>query len=68
MIREEIGKNIKKARQSKGFTMQSLADKIGISRVSITRFESGKENLTIDTIQKLADAIGVHITDILCKK
>lgn len=50
------GADIKKMRQEAGFTQQSLAIKLKIARVVVTKWESGKENLTLEAIARIANA------------
>ena len=39
-----IGENIKKFRKAKGLTQSELAELIGESRVTVTRYENGKRS------------------------
>lgn len=52
--------DLKRIRREQGFTMQSLADKLAVSREMVTRWESGKENLTLGTVERICSALGVH--------
>ena len=52
--------DLKRIRKDQGYTMQSLADKIGVSREQVTKWESGKENMTLETVARFCDAIGVE--------
>lgn len=57
---------IRQARQAKGWSMQQLADRIGAkSRNQIFYYESGKANLTLTTLSRLAEALGVGINQLL---
>ena len=55
-----FGPLLKKLRESKGLTMQELADLAGISQVQISRLEMGHRAPLWDTVQKLARALGVR--------
>lgn len=44
------------------YTQQSLAEKANCSRISITYFESKKTIITIDSLLKLCEALGVSIS------
>lgn len=59
-----IGENIRKIRKEKGMTQSELAKKIGISYQQIGQYEQGKRNPKIETIDKIATALGVRIVDI----
>ena len=52
--------DLKRIRREQGFTMQSLADKLAVSREMVTRWESGKENLTLGTVERICGALGVN--------
>lgn len=53
---------IKEVIKSKGTTIQNIAEKIGVNRVSLTNSING--NPTIETLQKIAGALGVKVTDL----
>ncbi len=53
---------IKEVIKEKGMTIQSLADQMGINRVNLSSSING--NPTIDTLQKIADALNVPITEL----
>lgn len=52
--RNKIGKKIKEIREKKGFSQLQLADKMEVSRTTISKIESGKFNCTIDYLTKFA--------------
>ncbi|SFF02357.1 helix-turn-helix domain-containing protein [Spirosoma endophyticum] len=58
-IKRRVGEKIREARKAKGLTQKELADKISLSVGTVNQYEVGKQNLTIETIQKVANALGV---------
>lgn len=54
-----------KIRKSKGLSQQRLAALSGVHRVTIARFETGKISPTLQTLNKLAAALGVKISDLV---
>lgn len=46
----------------KGMTHQQVADTTGMTRPSVTRALNGSHTPTLQTIIKIADAVGVSIT------
>ena len=54
--RLDIAYQIFELREKNKFTQKKLARKIGATQSVIARIESGQENLTIDTVGKIADA------------
>jgi DNA-binding XRE family transcriptional regulator len=55
-------------RRGKGWTQEQLAGESGVNRVTIARYETGKTVPKIDTLQRLAVALGVQIDEIVDKK
>lgn len=53
---------IKARRDSLQVTQESLAELSGVAIGSLKKFESGKGNPTLATLQKLCDALGLEIT------
>lgn len=53
----QIASEIIKARLSMNMTQAELAEKAGISRIVITRLESGVGNPTIGTIHRVAEIL-----------
>lgn len=49
---------IRKLRRQKGLTQEKLARKMGVKRELISRIESGRQNITLETLFKIAEAVG----------
>jgi len=61
----KIGKNIKKYRNKLGISQDVLSKKANLAFYTIAKIEAGATpNPTIDTVKKIADALGVSL-DIL---
>ena len=56
--------SIKSARKRRGWTQEQLANAIGVKRSVISKYESGSISPSIDTIQKIADALEISIFDL----
>jgi len=52
----EIAYQILKLRKQKGLSQAELAKKIGTRQSDIARMETGQQNFTTDTLQKVASA------------
>lgn len=59
--RQDVGKQIRKARKAKGLTGQQLADRCGLSQSHIARIEAGRYNVTTDILAIIAHALGTEI-------
>ncbi len=53
-VRKIIGSWIKQMREDKQLSQQELADKMGMSRTTISKVEDGKWNYGIDTVTLFA--------------
>jgi len=57
----EIAYQILKLRKQKGLSQAELAKKIGTKQSNIARMETGQQNFTTDTLQKIADAFKCNL-------
>ena len=57
-IYAEIRKMLKKAREEKGITQKELSEKTGLTQSNISNIEKGVSKPTIDSLKKIADALG----------
>lgn len=60
--RERIGAAIAALRTKNKMTVRDLADKTGINHSNLCKIEGGKLSATIDTLSKIANALGAKIT------
>jgi XRE family transcriptional regulator of biofilm formation len=64
-----LAKRVKEYRRQKGLTQQKLAEKTGLSFNTITKIEQGiGKSPTLDTLNKLADALNVSIDELVGRK
>jgi transcriptional regulator with XRE-family HTH domain len=59
---EEVIKSIKERRQMMQVTQETLAELSGVGLRTLKQFESGKGNPTLQTLQKLADVLGMELS------
>lgn len=59
---KEIGDYIERLRKAKGLTQAEVAEKIGVKKNTYTQFETGRTNMTLATINKIADALGYEVS------
>lgn len=52
-------------RVSRGLSIQALADSIGMLRPQLSNILSGKNSPTLDTMERIANGLGVDVTDLL---
>ena len=61
MNNESIGKKLKTLRKSQRLTQQTVADKIGITRATISNYEIDRRTPNLRDLQKIADFFGVGL-------
>lgn len=59
------GSKIKEIRQQKGLTQKQLGDMCGMYESQIRKYETGKANPKIETLQKIAVALGIPLDYLL---
>ena len=68
VISLEFGSKIKFFRENLGLTQKQLADMIGVTAVTITRYEQNKREPDINTLLKISTALNVSLLDIIQEK
>jgi transcriptional regulator with XRE-family HTH domain len=57
----EMGKRLKKLREAKGISQATLAEKAEISRGYLIRLEAGRQDPTLGTLERLAEALDLPL-------
>ena len=55
-----IGANIRAYRQESGLTLDELAERVGLTKSTLSRYELGKLEPNFETVVDIADALDVH--------
>jgi len=58
---EKIGDFIARVRQDRGMTQAEFADRLGTSQSAVNRIEKGKQNLSLETLGRLSEALNKQI-------
>ena len=61
----EFGENLKKIREEKGYTQQTLADRLFVTRQAISRWEGGSRYPDLMTAKKMSQFLEVSLDDLL---
>lgn len=56
---------IKAAREKKGLSQKQLAQLLGVSQPTVSDWESGRKNPTLENLSKIADALGCSVDGLL---
>src|ERR1700675_2155096 len=57
----EIGDQIRQLRKAKGLTLQDLASRIGMSIGYVSQLERNRSTLSVASLMRISDALGVTI-------
>ncbi|MDB9311207.1 helix-turn-helix transcriptional regulator [Aphanizomenon sp. CS-733/32] len=63
-IRWIFGRAIRKRRRELDLSQEELAEKAELHRTYISSIESGKCNISLDNIEKLAKSLNISISDL----
>lgn len=64
MLLKQFGKKVLYYRNKRKFSQEKLAELAGLHRTYIGQIESGKRNLALKNIEKIAKALGVAVKDL----
>ena len=59
--RDRIGLRIMALRKLAGLTQEQLSERAGLQRSHVSRIEAGKYAVTLETIQAIAEALGMTV-------
>lgn len=64
MITKGLGKRIRELRQQTGLSQEKFALKIGMDRTYFASVETGKRNIAILNIKKIADGLSITLSEL----
>ena len=64
-LQEAVGMNVRRLRAELGYSQESFGQSIGWHRTFVGAVERGERNLTLRTVERLAQQLGVHPLDLL---
>jgi transcriptional regulator with XRE-family HTH domain len=63
-VKRLLARNVRRLRNSRGLSQSELATDAGAPQRLISNVETGKVNVTVRTVAKIAAALGVHPRDL----
>ena len=63
-LRKDVGERIRSLRKAGGITQEELGEKAGLNYKFIGELERGRVNVSLDSLQKIAEALGVKTGDL----
>lgn len=64
-VLEHVAENVRRLRQAAGLSQQALADASEVSRRMLVGIESGDANVSLNTLDRIAEALGVKFADLV---
>ncbi len=56
-----VGRNIENVRKSKNYTLQSLADELGVTKKTVHRYENAEIKISIDRLIQIAQVLNTTV-------
>ncbi len=63
-VKKEFGYRIKELRQAQNLSQEKFALQIDMDRTYLASIESGKRNVSLDNIKKLAEGFGISLAEL----
>ena len=64
-VRRDVGRRVAELRRAAGLTQDAYAERLNCSVKYVQRVERGDENLTLETMVKLVNGLGVRPVELL---
>ncbi|MDV7102069.1 helix-turn-helix transcriptional regulator [Gordonia amicalis] len=64
-LQKVVGRNLRRYRLERGYSQEAFADFMGVHRTYMGGVERGERNLTLQTLERIADYLGVSPLDLL---
>lgn len=65
--RETFAVNLRATRKARGLTQEALGELAELHPTYVSSVERGERNVSIDTMERLAHALGVQVAELLAK-
>jgi len=63
-VRVLVGERIRSLRKERGWSQEELGEKADLHHTYVGAVERGEKNASIDTLDKIADALGIEMVDL----
>jgi transcriptional regulator with XRE-family HTH domain len=61
----QLGQRIQALRKARGWSQEKFADVCGVHRTYMGHIERGEKNVSFNTLVRLADALGITVSELL---
>lgn len=66
-LQRRVGANVRRHRLDRGLSQEALADVLGVHRTFMGAVERGERNLTLQTLERIAERLGVEPVELLVR-
>jgi len=67
-LKDVVAENIRKYRKKLNISQEELAERAGLHRTYIGGVERGERNITLDTLQTIAVALGIAPVELIVEE
>ena len=60
-----VGKHIRRLRTAKALTQEQLAEKLFVTRQTVSAWETGKAQPDLETLERIAQALETEVTEVI---
>ncbi|RMI12974.1 helix-turn-helix domain-containing protein [Cellulomonas triticagri] len=64
-LQVDVGRRVRRIRTERGISQEALATSLEVHRTYLGGIERGERNLTLRTVERLADRLGVEVRTLL---
>lgn len=64
-LQRALGRNVRRERQRRGLSQEAFAEVIGVHRTYLGAVERGERNLSLQSVERLAEVLGVAPLELL---
>jgi transcriptional regulator with XRE-family HTH domain len=63
-----VGENLRAHRKERGLSQETFAEVLGFHRTYMGGLERGERNLTLKSVERIAEGLGVEPLSLLCSQ
>ena len=64
-LQKKVGRNIRSCRQRRGLSQEDFAEVLGVHRTYMGGQERGERNLTLRSLERIAEQMGVEAEELM---
>ncbi|SDN02440.1 helix-turn-helix domain-containing protein [Actinomyces ruminicola] len=64
-LQKTVGRNLRTYRLQRGLSQEAFADLLGVHRTYMGGIERGERNLTLKSLERIAEQIGVDVRELM---